>query len=323
MNNVTVSAPGKLLLYGDHSVVHGHPCIVTAVDQRMYVTVQESAKRQLCVIAPDVDTQKYEKAIAQLGEGTTPKSVAFIEHCYKRFLEKHPQSTGIVVTTKSDFSSLFGFGSSSAVTVAFAKALSTLYSVTLSNKELFDLCYSAVIDVQGVGSGFDIAVAIWGGTIYYVSPAKTVESVNCPDLPLIVGYTGVKADTPTLIRQVAQQKEKHPEEVEHIFQSITQIVDQSKVCLEKQDWHKAGKLLTENQQLLRKLHVSSTVLDNLINAANLAGAYGAKLSGAGGGDCMIAFCDAAHHMRVIEAIQKAGGTHMSVSTNATGVRIEK
>src|SRR4030043_356399 len=167
MNQTTASAPGKLMLFGEHAVVHGYPCIVTAVDQR------------------------------------------------------------IDVTTKSDFSSRFGFGSSSAVTVAFAKALTILYGIELSKKELFNLCYRAVLDVQGVGSGFDIASAIWGGTIYYIPPAKVVRAVDIDSIPLVVGYTGIKADTPTLIRMVQQMYAAEPARVEKIFIGMEQITNKA------------------------------------------------------------------------------------------------
>ncbi len=320
MQNISASAPGKLLLFGDHAVVYGKPCIVTAVDQRLYVTVQKNGVNVFHLEAPDLGLTAYSKTIQDLGKKELPKSVAFIEMCYKRFLEKFPQKEGIVVMTKSDFSVLFGFGSSSAVTVAFAKALSTLYGLTLSSNELFDLCYRAVLDVQGVGSGFDIAAAIWGGTIYYVKPAKTVKKLDCPNLPIVVGYTGIKADTPTLVRMVENVYRQQPEKISTIFNQIAVIVDCAFEALQKKDWKKVGVLMNENQVLLRQLQVSGVKLEQLIDASISAGAYGAKLSGAGGGDCMIALTEKSK--AVAGAIEKAGGKAITVSLQAEGVRIE-
>jgi mevalonate kinase len=237
---------------------------------------------------------------------------------YKRFLEAHPQDQGIVVTTKSDFSSNFGFGSSSAVTVAFAKALTELYGFKLSNKELFDLCYQAVIDVQGVGSGFDIAAAIWGGTIYYVSPAKVVVPMT-NGLPLVVGYTGIKADTPTLVRMVDTLKIKQPEKINRIFDSITQLVERAKKEIADTNWLELGRLFNQNQILLQELGVSSVELDRLVAASTKAHAFGAKLSGAGGGDCMVAVTDNSTQTEVEQAIVKAGGEIMHVKLHAEGV----
>jgi mevalonate kinase len=322
MKKVTASAPGKLMLIGEHSVVYGHPCIVTAVNQRLTVIVGENGKNIFSIDAPDLGLHAYSKTIEDLGK-KPPKSVRFIETLYKNFLDKYPQSKSIHVTTKSDFSHQFGFGSSSAVTVAFAKAVTTFYGIKLSNKELFDLCYQAVIDVQGVGSGFDLAAAIWGGTIYYVPPAEVVEEIKIEDLPLVVAYTGVKADTPTLIRMVQKIREDNPERTNHIFDQITMLVEAGRKSLEEKDWTKLAEIFQKNQILLRKLQVSSIELEKLIFAAHSKGAVGAKLSGAGGGDCVIVVVDKGNKELVVEEISKADGLEMKVELNAPGVRIEK
>ena len=319
---ITASAPGKLLLLGDHSAVYGYPCIVTAVNQRLHVSIEKNGKDSFHLSAPDLGLEAYTKTIGELGEKELPKGVRFVEMLYKRFLEKHPQDHGINVMTKSDFESGFGFGSSSAVTVAFAKALTSLYKLKLTKQELFHLCYQAVLDVQGVGSGFDIAAAIWGGTIYYVSPAKIVEALDIEDLPLVVGYTGIKADTPTLVRMVASQRSKHRAEYDQIFRQITELVEDGKKAMVNKNWHKLGMLLRRNQNLLVNLEVSSIELDRLIDAAEQAGSDGAKLSGAGGGDCMIAVATSTLKERVQIAIESVGGKVQQVALNAEGVRLE-
>jgi len=326
MTYVSASAPGKLMLFGDHAVVHGHPCIVTAVDQRITATVRKNGEDVFYLTAPDLGLTAYSKTLADLGKKELPKGVRFIEMLYKRFLEKYPQQEGIVVTTQSEFSSLFGFGSSSAVTVAFAKALVTLYELSLSNKELFDLCYQSVIDVQGVGSGFDIASAIWGRTLYYVAPAKVVETIELPQgiLPLVVGYTGIKADTPTLVRMVQSHLQTEPEKITGYFKQIHAYTDQAKVEMKAGNWPAVGRLMSENQQLLSKLNVSGVKLDELILASLEHGAFGAKLSGAGGGDCMIALVDSARENapQVEAALTEHGGKVMNVALDAEGVRLE-
>jgi mevalonate kinase len=321
LQSVTASAPGKLMLFGEHSVVHGHPCIVTAVNQRLSVRVEKNGENLFSLHAPDLQLHAYSKTIEDLGN-KPPKQVRFVETLYKSFLEKYPQKETIHVMTKSDFSSKFGFGSSSAVTVAFAKALTQFYEMNLTNQELFDLCYAAVIEVQGVGSGFDLAAAIWGGTLYYVSPAKVVKSLNIDRLPIVVGYTGIKADTPTLIRMVENLKANKENNVDGIFDQITDVVEQAADLIKNNLWPELGELMTSNQKLLRKLRVSSVELERLISAAQDGGAYGAKLSGAGGGDCMIALVNSANKKKVTKSIGSAGGEVLPVELNAQGVRIE-
>lgn len=322
--SITASAPGKLMLFGEHAVVYGYPCIVTAVNQRLFVTVTLNGENAFHLSAPDLGLTAYSKTIDTLGGEGLPTGVRFIEVLYKHFLDLYPQTRGIDVVTRSEFSSSFGFGSSSAATVAFAKALFAAYNIPIDNKGLFAICYGAVLEVQGVGSGYDVASAIWGGTLYYVSPGKIIEPLPIETLPFIVGYTGIKADTPTLIRQVAEYKRRHPKTIEGLFTQIASITDQAKKAFLDGDFFAIGHLMNENQLLLSELGVSSAKLDLLNKKAIDAGALGSKLSGAGGGDCMITVIQNGNKT-IQENVERAieeNGELMKVQLGAEGVRIE-
>ena len=245
---------------------------------------------------------------------------------------------GIKIETTSDFTSTYGFGSSSAVTVCTIKALAHLYGIKLTNQQLFDLAYKTVLDVQGAGSGFDIAAAIWGGTIYYTPPhsrhpahdagsqiytKEIADQVRNDRMNIIVGYTGVKADTTILINKVKKLQEKDPDLVTTTLQCMGVIVKKAKLAMEKSDVKTVGTLMNENQTLLETLGVSTPELATLISAARNAGAYGAKLSGAGGGDCMIAVAPKEKRKDIERAIIQAGGEVLNVKVNAEGVKIEE
>lgn len=276
------------MLLGEHAVVYGYPCIVTAISQRLEVSVSK-------IDDIPMDRRFIDAAIRAWGDG---KDYSF--------------------SIKSAFSGKYGFGSSAAVTVATLKAIRPI----AENRVLFDAAYKIVLDVQGIGSGFDVAAATYGGTLYFVAAGKIIEPLSVHELPLIVGYTGVKADTTTLIKQVAEKKEKNPEKVERIFQAIAKLVEDVKPRMLEGDWERVGKLMDFNQEYLRDLGVSSEKLETLISAAKKAGAWGAKLSGAGGGDCMIALAVSERQDAVKDAITKAGGQVIAVRANAQGVRIE-
>ncbi len=316
---ITVSAPGKLMLFGEHTVVYGRPCIVTTVGQRMKVTVELLDKPLFQLNAPDVQIESYQKPITNLGKGDISKGVRFVEFAVKNFGIK---KGGLKIITKSQFNSSFGFGSSSAATVCVIKALSELTGKKLSNKQIFDLSYKTVLDVQGKGSGFDVAAATYGGTLYFVTEGKTIKPLNLPSLPLIVGFTGIKADTVTIVNQVLEKAKKYPNIIENIYTAIQTIVALARKSLIKEDFQTVGELMNFNQGYLVALGVSSQKLDNMINLSKDAGAYGAKLSGAGVGDCMIALALPSKVKLVKNAITKAGGQIINVKTNVEGVRIE-
>ncbi len=321
-SRVTVSAPGKLMLFGEHAVVYGKPCIVTAVGQRMKATVELVPNPVFQLSAPDVDIKNYQKPISDLGKGDIPKGAKFVEIAVKNFLSKHKIKGGIKVKTKSQFSSLFGFGSSSASTVCIIYALSELSGAKLSNKEIFKLAYKTVLDIQGKGSGFDVAAAIFGGTLYYILGGKVIEPLKLSSIPLIVGYSGVKADTVTLIDEVAKKAKKYPALMDGIYKSIGNTVEIAQKTVLKKDWGTTGELMNINQGYLATLGVGSRKLAGMIYGAREAGAYGAKLSGAGGGDCMIALAPPNKVSAVKKAIKAAGGQVINIKTNVEGVKVE-
>lgn len=310
------------MLFGEHAVVYGLPCIVTAVDQRMWVNTVRTQKLTIKLAAPEVKIPKFEASV-DISLKEVPQGAKFVFAAVKNFFKEYKVSSGLDIKTRSDFSSSFGFGSSSAVTVCVVKCLAEIFKIKISNKKLFNICYKTILDVQGVGSGFDIAAAIWGGTLYFVGGGKKIVQISKGYLPLTVGYTGVKADTATLVKKVAELKKIEPKVVNSIFNLIILIVESARKLLKDGNYQELGKLANLNQGLLEALGVNTIELSNLIYASREAGAFGAKLSGAGGGDCMIAFVPSTKISKIKKAIEKHGGTFLPVKTGAVGVRVEK
>lgn len=301
---VKVSAPGKLMLLGEHAIVYNYPCLVTAVDKRLYVEAEMTGNNKDEIIAPQV------------------KENRFVLESLVHFKEKFHINKFITITTYSDFSQSVGLGSSSAVTVATFKALSELFKIPLTNKELFDLSYKVVLSIQGVGSGFDIAAATFGKTLYYLTGGKKIEELKIDELPMIIGYSGIKADTTFYIRKVAEAFKTKKEAMHQLFAKIAVLVESAKNNIITGNYIELGKLMTQNHYLLQELGVSTLLLDQMVEASIKAGAWGAKLSGAGGGDCMIALAPPEKKHSVEEAIVKQGGEIITVDNNAQGVRLE-
>jgi len=299
---IKTSAPGKLMLFGEHAVVYDRPCIVTGVSSRIHVEIEKTGGHFM-VDAPGV------------------KDIRFVEETVRIFKEKFKTGNGLSIKTSSDFSCQYGFGSSSAVTVATILALSKLYGMQLSQKQIFDLGYKITLGVQGVGSGFDIAAATYGGTTYFVTGGKVIQPLNVKTIPLVVGYSGIKADTPKLVKNLKLKIKSDKTKYFGIFDQITKIVEKAKIELERSNWEKVGELMNKNQQLLKSLEVSTEKLDKMCQAALSAGAYGAKLSGAGGGDCMIAIIPEEKRQNIKQAIKNVAGQIMNITNNAPGVSL--
>lgn len=300
-----ISAPGKLMLFGEHGVVYGYPCITTAMDTCLTVSIEPTNDGKVTVDAPDVKDTRFVDAAIALAVKTW-----------------HISGKGFHLATKSPFSGCYGFGSSSAVTVATLKAITALFHLNVDDRALFDASYEVVRSIQGQASGFDVASAVFGRTLYFVKGGEVIESLPVADIPLVVGYSGVKSSTVDMVAMIAAKREKYPEKVERIFGGIAKFVEEAKQRMIDGDWERVGRIMDFNQEYLRDLGVSSEKLEKLIAAAKGAGAWGAKLSGAGGGDCMIALASQDKRKAVEEAIAAAGGEAVRVSPNAKGARVE-
>lgn len=292
------------MLLGEHAILYGQPCLVTAINKGLTVSMEKTDDGKVTVAAPESPDTRFVEAAVRVG-----CEAWGIRH------------KGLRIQTQSELGA-YGFGSSSAATVATLEALRLLFHREVEKQECFNVAKQVVLAVQGAGSGFDVAAAIWGGTLYFADGGNIIEPLSIKGLPLTVGYTGVKADTTTLIAEVSKKRKKYPEKVDRIFQAIGKLVGEAKTKILEEDWERVGKLMDFNQEYLRDLGVSTQKLEDLILAAKQAGALGAKLSGAGGGDCMICLATSDKRQKTSRAIQETGGEVIDVAPNAEGVKQE-
>lgn len=325
MRTITASSPGKLMLYGDHAVLYDQPCLVTAVDLRMRVSVTLYDSDEVRIRTPMLP-QSVILSVSELADGDAlPQAIKFVGLAIKKFWRYTNQRFGLKLLTESQFTHAYGLGSSSAVTVATMRALAEAANTTLTLEELFRLSYETVLEAQsGKASGFDVAAATYGGTLYY-HVGQPPQPLTVPELPLVVGYSGTKVSTTELVTQVSKLHQRHPKHVNRIMESIGLLVEDARTALEQGDIQTAGALMGFNQAYLQALQVSSDSLDTLINGALRHGAYGAKLSGAGGGDCMIALVSQSCRPKVEAYLTNsplAGAELLTAAIGAEGVRID-
>jgi len=315
---IRTSAPGKLMLFGEHGVVYGGACIVTAVDIRYTVELSEIRERKAVIQTAEAT---HEVGLDQIAAAPYEKNTAFVLSAVKTFYKRHGISQrGVRISTDGPALS-YGLGSSSAITVATIHALLNYFGHKPSQREVFELAYEAVLDVQGVASGFDVASAVFGGTIYYANKGAVIEPIESLQMPLILAYTGSKVPTTNYIKSVAELRQRQGNLIDGIFDLMNAIAAQAKTHIQKNNWRAAGELANINQGLLDALGVNTVPLMSPIFAAREGGAWGAKLSGAGGGDCMFAIAAEEQRKQVADAINRSGAKVLSLPLNVEGVKL--
>lgn len=328
---VLVSAPGKLFVLGEHAVVFSGTCIVTAVDSRLHMTLSQSPAQntpKLIISAPDVDLYDWEISLEALSQKTEFSGASsFIESCIALFYHYFPDKFGnfdISIETNSDFGATLGLGSSSATVAACLFGLAVLLDINLDPFDLFELGIQAIQQVQKLGSGADLAAAIYGGTLYYINdPAdRDIIPFDLKNLPLLVVYSGEKAKTVNYVQEVAKLKDRWTDTISQIIETMLILVENGRTCLDKQNWQALGQLMNIQHGLLHAIGVDTPALSDIIFTARESGAFGAKLSGAGGGDCAIILVDPTQKDAIAEKLRSAGKQVLDINVNTDGVRLE-
>ena len=274
------SAPGSLMLLGEYGVLYGKLAIVTAIDKRVTVILTPRNDDKI-----EIHSTLLGSYSATLSELTIEKPFHFVLGVLKHYQPKLKRGCDIEIT--SEFSDKVGLGSSSAVTVATLAALVTWLKIRISPIELVRQGRNIIRQIQGVGSGADIAAAVLGGIVAY--QAQPISAEKFTDTHLIsVLYTGFKTPTVDVIKKVQSNFLNYPNILRHLTNSIGQCAQEGLHALRKEDWGKFGEVMNIQQGMLESLGVSLPLLRNMIEDLKKYDTIkGAKISGSGLGDCVI------------------------------------
>ena len=274
-----VSAPGKLMLLGEHAVLHGHPCLVCAVNQRMFVTLK---KRSDSTININSDLGQFSTSLKNMEIHPSFKFVLRAIEQEKDFL-----SSGFDLTITSDFSHNVGLGSSAAITAAMTAALFSLTQQKLDKNRLFDKAFHTIRTIQGTGSGADLAASVYGGLLLYQMQPQKIQSLNAT-YPITVVYSGSKTPTVEVINRVNDTRQYNAVLFDKIFELVGQCAESAAEAIQAQNWPRLGQLLNINQGLMDAIGVNNKILSDIVyDLRNDPEMLGAKISGSGLGDCVI------------------------------------
>ena len=275
---------GKVILFSEHFVVHGVPGIVSAIDS----TVDAEVKK----IVEGITVKDERKG----AKGYTIKKRTQQKESIERMLKTmgiDPEKASLEIWLGGNLPGFSGIGASAASSVAIARAVAEEFEMDLSDEKINEIAYEAEKAYAGTPSGIDNTAATYGGLIWFKRNLSggpdTIEKLSIREpVEIIIGNTGIVADTKEMVAGVAARKKRNPEKYNPLFKQAEDLAFTARKALEEFDLRKVGKLMNENHRLLQEIEVSCKELDYLVNLAREQGAFGAKLTGGGGGGCMVA-----------------------------------
>ncbi|WAI01268.1 mevalonate kinase [Methanogenium organophilum] len=283
------SAPGKVFLFGEHAVVYGKPGIAMAIKPRVYVTVRKTRH------PPRVKSPYLEKCFELMGVNGS-------------------------VYIHSQLPSSSGLGSSAAVTVATLSAINDEYGLGHTKSDIASMAHSVEKSVQkGRASATDTYVSTFGGVLLIQGDIK--RRLPPEDFHLVIGNTMVSHSTARMVEQVSKFRATDPDIVNPILDAIEAVTMRSLHVF--QDQRALGRYMDINHELLEALGVGHPALTRLVTAARAAGAYGAKITGAGGGGSMVALCPKRSKSKIAGAIEGCDGRAIITTIDNEGARKEK
>ena len=277
------SGYGKVILFGEHFVVHGVPGIVSAIDSTTDAEVTKVQK--------GINVRDERKTAKGYSEEKRLQQLESIQNMLKAMGVDPKIALDIWVGgTLPGFS---GLGASAASSVAIARAIAQELGMKISNEKINQVAYEAEKAYAGNPSGIDNTAATYGGLMWFrknmAGGQDLVEHLSIEEpVEIVIGSTGKVANTKAMVEGVDDRKRKYPQKYNTVFKRAEELAYEGRAALEFYNLKKVGELMNENHSLLQEIEVSSQELDFLVELARMQGAIGAKLTGGGGGGCMVA-----------------------------------
>mgnify|MGYP000034035215 CR=1 FL=1 len=317
----TAAACGKVILLGEHAVVYGVPALCGALRGGAEVAAIPG-RGALRVPAWDVVTPTAAELLAPADRAESRSADAGEQSLFQayrailRSLCAAAQRPEAELVVPYDFVARFaiptgaGLGSSAALSVALVRAIGQSLGLGLSAAQVGDAALAAEQVFHGHPSGLDHTIAQHGGFGLFRRGHGLTPLLGTPELRLCIGHTGRARDTKGRVARVAELHREDPTTTGTCFARVAALVEQATAALRRADLSALGAAMNENQSELSLLEVSCPEIDEMCRLAHAAGALGAKLTGGGGGGCVVALAGEREDA-VRAAWERAGFTSFS------------
>ena len=276
------SAPAKIILFGEHFVVHGTKAILAAIDKRVTVTTIFTENKTIKI---NSELGTIEVPILSSHEDVKTEFKPFV-YLANKIINSEPNVSGLEITIDSDIPIGVGLGSSSACCVAAAASISELFN-KLSSEEILNLSIEAEKTIFPNTSGADCTVCTYGGMIEYDQSSGTRKIESTFQINLVIANSMIPHSTKNSVERVSKFKENDEERFSKLCDLENGLIDEVITAMKNNDSTTLGLKMSENQKYLEEIQISNDTLRNMINSLNQI-SLGSKITGAGDGGCIIA-----------------------------------
>lgn len=275
---VTASAPGKIILTGEHFVVHGAYSIAAAINKRVRVSISNSSEASFV-------TNGNSKSKVNEDDGR----FALVKTILRQvFLEKNLKIANVAVSIESDIPAGSGLGSSAAVSVATAAAARKFVGLETGPEDIFKMALLGEKQVHGNPSGIDVETSLRGGMLLFSRSSGPKSIPMNRTVHFLVVYSGKPRRTSALISKVEFKKKQYPNFFDCLTRSASFLSLDVVDAITAGDLPRLGGLMNISQAALSWIGVSTLAVDKIVDEIAAQGVYGVKLTGAGGGGSIIA-----------------------------------
>ncbi len=307
----SATAPGKVILVGEHAVVYGRPAIAVPVWQTTaQATVTDAPPGSGCVITAHDISLTFSLAAAPADQ---PLALVARLTLATLGIKAIPDWR---IDLRSQVPIASGMGSGAALATALVRCIFDHVGQSPIPEQVSSLVFESERLYHGAPSGIDNTVIAHGVPIWFVK-GETPQPFTPPrPFTIVIADSGVRSPTKETVGAVRRAWQADPLAYEHCFDEIASLTHDARRAIEAGDWPRLGSFFDRNHELLARLDVSLPVLERLVDAARRAGALGAKLSGGGRGGNVIALVFSDDVEGVSQAFLDAGACRVITTTIA-------
>ncbi len=282
---VTASAPSQAFLMGEHAVLYGSPALALSVDRRSFSSARELDRGHIRIRSHLLGLYEEEGGSIVRDNPELEKLAVGV----REILERYGVRSGVELEIRSEVPIGSGMASSASVAAAISKSIDGLFELGMDENELLESVYVFERIIHGKASKTGPACAVMGGVIWveWTGDLMTAESLGFKDVPLVMACTGKPSPTKEMIERVSSLGSLLPGVRDSVVRAISELVVKGRDAIMTENYELLGMLMNIDQGLLYSLGVSSWEIERIVWKARESGSYGAKLSGAGGGGCVV------------------------------------